>query len=253
MDWDEILSYYRPGKQRETLYEHINNALRYVDGVNEKRIGKFVSKNLNVKNFEELLRYAVILHDSGKAFYQSSYNIKRDKEGEYLSFYGHEYISAILSDLFISEKIRKTYDISYLSIVFAVMYHHHAMNPEHRKRAINNLAESDNNTRHLHKLHHVLSSFLNEEDHSIIKRCIDELPKRINRSNVNIIESKLAEKLIHSPNNTNLKKLSLILLDSLITCDYLSAKEKREESKSPFFKAVISFYNSWMKNENESE
>ncbi|PUA32648.1 MAG: CRISPR-associated endonuclease Cas3'' [Candidatus Terraquivivens tikiterensis] len=248
----EILSYflrYKDGKEeKELLRDHIQGALNHVERIENKRIGRFVLKNLGVSNFGQLLRYSIILHDAGKAFFQSEKHIRHEDNVEYLSFSGHEFFSALIAECFVDEKIRQTYDFSYSSVVFAVLYHHHAMNFEARKKAINSVAkivESGINTTHLEELKRTLSEFLDRDDRGILAKFMDRLPNKFTRNAVEVVQDKLFKRLVQNPQYVRLKKLSYALLDALIACDYLAA-QKREAGRSAFFDAVKDFYDAWL-------
>ena len=249
MSWHSILSYYRVDEAKreykELLEEHIRNALKFVEEVNESRLGKFVSEKMCVSSFQQLLSYAIIFHDAGKAFFQSEKYLMKSDKGVYLSFYGHEFISALLTDLFVTEKMNICNDRSYLSIVFAVMYHHHAMNPYVRARAIRKLPPV-NDRLYSDRLREVLSTFLNKDDQTILEKSLKKLPRKLNINGLEALHYKLIEKLILSPANINLKKLSFILLDALIVCDYLSAQGREGEGGSTFTKTIKQFYKSWL-------
>jgi len=246
-----ILSYflrYKDGKEeKELLRDHIQDALKYADQIENKRLGRFVSRNLNTPDFGKLLRYSIIFHDAGKVFFQSEKYIRHDDKSEYLSFFGHEFVSALIADSFIDEKIRQTCDNIYVytSVVFAVMYHHHAMNIEARMRAINSIArimEPETKKAYLEELKHLLSEFLEGDDYGILVKIMDKL--RFTRNAVKVVQDKLSQRLIQNPRYVKVKKLSFVLLDALIVCDYLAAKQ-RESGRSTFFDAVKDFYNAW--------
>ncbi|MDJ0270741.1 MAG: CRISPR-associated endonuclease Cas3'' [Aigarchaeota archaeon] len=250
MKWHNILSYYKidetKREYKELLEEHIHNALKRIEMVNESRLGRFVHDKMTVDDFHQLLSYAIIFHDAGKAFFQSEKYLIKNSKSVYLSFYGHEFISALLADLFVTEKMKNLLgDESYLAVVFAVMYHHHAMNPRARARAINRLP-SVHNALYLNKLKDVLSIFLKKDDQNILEKSLKMLPPRLNRNGIETLHYKLIKKLVLSPSNINLKKLSFILLDALIVCDYLAAQEREGEGGSTFTKTIKQFYKSWL-------
>ncbi|MCS7136687.1 MAG: CRISPR-associated endonuclease Cas3'' [Nitrososphaerota archaeon] len=250
---EEILSYYRVDRNgfvtREFLSEHISKALSYIKDIKHSRIGRFVENNLHVTNFEKLVRLAIVLHDAGKAFYQNS-SYLREKDGEkYLSFLGHEFISAIIADHFAKEKIMEEYDFTYTAIVFAIFYHHHAMNVHSRQKTIKNLSSLDVRTfsRFKNRLKDTLTSFLTGEDARIVGKCVDNLNESFSPADLRSIEKEIDERLIvrGRPEDIILKKLSFIVLNCLITCDYLSARG-RGDYESDFYRAITNFYESWL-------
>lgn len=99
----------------QTLEEHINSALQAFEELKRTKFWKFVAEA------EEVLRIAIIFHDSGKIFYQSSKNI----ENQNPSFLGHEIFSTyILNDFLYELSFEEQKRLLAEAIVF---YHHYAM------------------------------------------------------------------------------------------------------------------------------
>ncbi|HIQ29594.1 MAG TPA: CRISPR-associated endonuclease Cas3'', partial [Candidatus Caldiarchaeum subterraneum] len=247
----EVLSYYvhnyKKGEiRKELLRDHIKKALSYAEGVEDSRVGVYASRQLGINNFKELLEYAIIFHDIGKVFFQTEANLRQGQDSTYLSFKGHEFISALLTDLFSSKKHHNMY---YIAVTFSVFYHHHAMNPEARKKiTLPNI--SDENQLYRDKIFSVLSDFLNVNDREVLSKCIDTFMKMLHSRNLinylHNLQSKIYDSILLSTMSHSIRKVSFLLLDCLIACDYMAAQD-RESGGSIFFQTISEFYNIWMK------
>lgn len=252
---NDILSYYRiyknGDKREEFLRNHIEDGLSLVENLNNSRLGKFVTNRLRVTNFEDLVRLTVILHDAGKAFYQTEKNLREDKGEKYLSFMGHEFVSAYIAERFVREKNMRRFDPNSYSIVFAIYFHHHAMGIKDRiARVAHRLKTAGPSLTEFktmkEKLKEILESFIESEDREIIRGCLDKLLlEDLTNSAINSITNEINERIVHS-GATSIKKLSFIVLDCLLACDYMSAKD-RDGGLSEFFRALSSFYDVWMR------
>ncbi len=254
---EEILSYYVEYKngvrRKELLRDHIRVALSYSDEIEGSRAGIYAINQLGCKDFKELLQYAIIFHDIGKVFYQTEKHLKQGQEASYLSFIGHEFISAVLADEFLTEKLKLS-DRSedYTPVTFSVLYHHHAMNPETRQKYIKQLNKilSTPAEKQLYKdkIYDVLSDFLNSEDRKLLSDCLNKMvgtsPQYLQNS-LEHLQSKIINK-ISLGSKPSVRKISLLLLDCLIACDYLAAQD-REEGSSTFFHTISEFYDIWMR------
>ncbi|MFN4337164.1 MAG: CRISPR-associated endonuclease Cas3'' [Candidatus Nitrosocaldus sp.] len=254
---DEIISYYRKGsdglERKEFLKDHISECLVLIEDLVDSRLGRLASSKLYAHNFKELVKLAIVFHDAGKAFYQTERNIKEERDGgeRYLSFMGHEFVSAYIADQFVKVKeLCQTHesaqDLS--SVVFAVYFHHHAIGIGKReKEAIARLGYISQAEFEIakEKLKRVLESFLHGEDREVLRKCIDKLSKNgLSNLSLDQISNELYQPLHKSDNR--LMKLSLLVLDCLLACDYISAS-KRDSSKSEFSQTILSFYDIWMR------
>jgi CRISPR-associated endonuclease Cas3-HD len=231
---------------KEQLSDHIETALDSSYSLSDSRVIMFAKNIMKNIDFEELLRIAIIFHDSGKAFFQQ--NLKKLKSGEeYLSFAGHEFVSAIIADTFIKElNIETMYEV-YLAVPFSVLYHHHAMNPHLREEQ--NLTyvckiALENYSRYSDMLKSTLEKFLKKREREVLAKCIERqniLSPTYLRYN---LKKKLDETFIKEY-RPPFQKLAFLLLDSLIVCDYIAAQKRGAEASSTFSKAVQIFYNIW--------
>ncbi len=250
---DELLSFYREpisggNPQVEYLRRHVDKALSFIEGIESSRANRLAKIYSPEIDFKELLRLAIVLHDAGKAFFQT--NLKEDKERgiRYLSFAGHEYVSAtITQDLVFNLNARQDAPL-YDMVTFAVLHHHHAMSrpprlvPDLRKR-LRSMPQSEYQGC-LNKLESLLSQFLPD-----YRDVINTSLKVLRNSPTTLLEEatyqKIYEQSVHKRKPVY-KKLAFLLLDSLIACDYLAAKH-RGGGGTDFHRAVDEFYRQWLK------
>jgi len=236
---------------KEHLSDHIETALNNSNRLSDSRIVMLARNIMKNIDFEQLLRLAIIFHDSGKAFFQQ--NLKKLKSGEtYLSFAGHEFVSAIIADMFVKELSSETMHEVYLAVPFSILYHHHAMNPhlrEEQKLTYVCKIALENYSRYSDELKNTLEKFLEESEHEAFAKCIERL--RLERQNIlsptylrHILKRKLDKAFIKECRPA-FQKLAFLLLDSLIVCDYIAAQKRGAGVSSTFSKAVQIFYNLW--------
>jgi len=245
----EILSYYvvyRSGeKRKELLRDHIKKTLSYLDEFDNSRVDEYARRQLRIGNFREMIEYAIIFHDIGKVFFQSEKHIRRSPEAEYLSFRGHEFLSALLVDLFLSRMKGEQYEMNYIPVTFSIFYHHHAMNPAVRKVNIGPLRPLEG--QYMDRIYSVLSDFLDKERREVLSSCLTEFMNRVSTLGfVEYLRKKLYNVVLFSVRGPVLGKVSLLLLDCLVACDYMAAQD-REGGRSVFFHAVSEFYKVWMR------
>ncbi|MEM2802556.1 MAG: CRISPR-associated endonuclease Cas3'' [Archaeoglobaceae archaeon] len=101
-------------KPEQTLEEHLKLCIEALKSLSSIKI-------LDIfKGTENLLKIAIVFHDSGKIFYQ-----QRIKKGK--GFLGHELFSTFIVDEFLQcEDLRVSFDSRFL-IDAIVLYHHYAM------------------------------------------------------------------------------------------------------------------------------
>jgi CRISPR-associated endonuclease Cas3-HD len=253
---DAILSYYCEPissggpQEREYLRDHIKSALSFLEEATCYR-AHFLAKRFTAHvEFEELLRIAVVLHDAGKAFYQDrkvDLRENRERNIRYLSFAGHEYISAAIADAIafnLSElKGKPLYD----PVTFAVLHHHHAMTrrvkliPKLRRKMLQ--MPSPEYQESLSKLKEVLRQFL-PDLRDAFERSLPSSAYMLTES-ICPMYHKIYERFVQRWDPAQ-KKLAFLLLNSLIACDYLAAKSRGGRS-SHFQIAVDEFVNSWLR------
>ncbi|MFN3383533.1 MAG: hypothetical protein ACK401_01395 [Archaeoglobaceae archaeon] len=98
-------------KPIQTLEEHVRDCVRAFEILKEKKFWKLFGKN-----FEKELQIAIVLHDSGKIFYQTKEN-----------FLGHELFSAFISHVFID-----FLEFDSKLVEATILYHHYAMGIKER-------------------------------------------------------------------------------------------------------------------------
>ncbi|MEM0488573.1 MAG: CRISPR-associated endonuclease Cas3'' [Candidatus Bathyarchaeia archaeon] len=252
---DDILSYYRKSRDgeeiKELLSDHIRDGIAIISDLDNSRLGWLVASRLRVHDLKDLVKLAIVFHDAGKAFYQTERNMREDKEkGEkYLSFMGHEFISSYIADRFVKEKNMQRPTPELYSVVFAVYFHHHAIGIEKREKEaiarLRHISQTEFETAK-EKLKRVLEPFIQGEDREVLRKCIDRLSKNgLSNLALQQISNEIYERLIHRP-NPRLRKLSLIVLDCLLACDYIPASN-RGNSKSEFSQTMSNFHNIWMR------
>lgn len=230
----DILSYYKKenGKEsKEYLGEHIERALKYIEHLEDSRIymmAKSIEPNVNFKN---IVRLAIIFHDAGKAF-------MRYDRGNYLSFRGHELVSAIIIDKFVRELSLDEY---YYASTFAILYHHHAMNLESR-RSLKWIVKD-----YMPNLKNTLNRFFNDGERYILEYIFEHLDSFLTDPYLNMVEHELFRR-ISGKNGSKVRKISYLTLNTLIATDYLSAREGRDNNtRSDFYNAIDEFYNIYIK------
>jgi len=256
MTCDDILSFYLESKQdgkliKEYLHQHISSALSYAEEVESSRAGRLARLYAREADFAELLRLSIVLHDVGKAFYQNmDLNLRENKEtGErYLSFAGHEYISATIAYDFVFDVSKRRNSPYHDAITFSILYHHHAMGS--REKIVNKLRKRlqkmtlSEYQECLDKLGSLLNRFL--PDYGDV---FEDVLKSLGKSQTMLVDpiilhKRISEVFVHASKPSH-KKLAFLLLDSLIVCDYLAASKSRG-GWSRFQKTVREFYRQWL-------
>lgn len=258
----EILSYYSKSNGRvikETLYEHINEALKIVQGIEESKIGKYMYTIFpKIRNFSELVELTIVFHDVGKVFYQKDINEIR----EYASFLGHEFFSAYMFKQFWSNEIinsEETFGIDIEDpITFAILFHHHAMDVNRR---ISSLKPEHININKGVSLFEVLlknvESFLNVKYKNSFANSLDTVREKL--KNESLVVSGIKEETKNTVKDIweeiwldkDKKKFSLILLDILLIADNIAAKNRRGHSISTFTQTLIDFYDLFIRKSAE--
>ncbi len=244
----EIYSYFA-NDSKELLIDHIKTALIFIP--NSSRLINYASK-LD-KDFLKLARLAVIFHDFGKIFYQENWS-----KG-YLSFFGHEFLSAYIFNLFRKQLIKKDnfnvekYDM-YEAVLFSILYHHHAM-----RRKINEVLRRirENSFRKgyalLGSLVEILDYFRKKNHISDLElKCFENVVKKIKGSNLKLDLVSSIEDMKNGlwerfQKDKKFRKESLLLLMTLLTVDYLAARKNRETSESSFSRTIMDFHKIYLK------
>lgn len=242
----EELQSFLMGKDVDVLFqsldEHIKQSMNALNEIKKSKLWMYYLKlfsNGEQKLAQKLAEFSVKFHDAGKTFYK--WNVEQD-EYAYISFRGHEYLSAYILDEVLSEGIR----LLNLASIAAVLYHHHAMNLKSRipdrirvcpsdefkiledefKQIFGTGIDEEIKRRIVEKQGYL---FLDNAAISFVKRHVDEL----NRS----IWSEFA-------GNAKFRKIMLVLTVIVISCDYLGARGRgwRETTFSRAISDMISCY-----------
>lgn len=259
----KVISYYlikNGDEKKEYLVEHVKAMINLLNnhGFKDSRAQKFGemlyrSLNLISTDFKSsLLQTAVVLHDIGKAFYGQCLP-KSITEG-YLSFTGHEIISTVITWYAIERlTMEQTFSSSLTffmkPVIFAVLYHHHAMDIEKRlQESIYKLRSPSEGVKDLEEDFKELKIFI---PRALMDKLLEVL-KEIERKNYGIFISDIARKfksikrdlwnlIVRSDNAESLiqKKLSLLALSCLISLDYIAASKLRDQNISTTFGKVI--------------
>ncbi|NPA85911.1 MAG: hypothetical protein GXO42_00680 [bacterium] len=144
----------------QPLEAHIEGALKILDRLRGKKPLRYLEALTGEQNVEEWCALAVIFHDAGKALYRG------------YSFPGHEYLSTLLLDKYLwqlsVERSRQggplLNSVLQEAVIFAVLFHHHAMDPERRSRQLLKAVVSDTSTVALRSsaLRQLLEKFLQQ-------------------------------------------------------------------------------------------
>lgn len=254
----EILSYYSKSNGRvikETLYEHINEALKIVQGIEESKIGKYVCTAFpKIRNFSELVKLTIVFHDVGKVFYQKDINEIR----EHASFLGHEFFSAYMFREFCwSNEIinsKKTFEIDIEKpITFAIVFHHHAMDVKRIEFLKQEHININKGAGLFEALLENVEPFLNVKYKNSFAKSLNTVRERLKNESLVIPHIKReAENIVGDIwkeiwLDRDKKKFSLILLDILLVADNIAAKNRRGHSISTFTQTLTDFYDLYIR------
>ncbi|MEB3756929.1 MAG: HD domain-containing protein [Desulfurococcales archaeon] len=251
---------------REELESHVNSMISKIK-ISSKLRGFLNRMGLEEEVFETALKIAISFHDIGKAFFQDNLGraktkdcskTERMKPIEYLSFLGHEFLSTCMlhetlndSTLIQLESDQWNYGFEYIkgSILFSVLYHHHALAYMERKSGILSKKKTGSmlNEGTIHYLSSMLEKHLGsdisarfEEALSLLgsepvvtKTCLQDVTREINpfeKHRTEYISVKSAA------------SLNRLLLSYLLVLDNLSAMESRKgRHLTPYMRAIQAF------------
>jgi len=216
---------------KETLYEHINEALLfYQEQFVSKNYGFFLENKLRLWgcNFKEgaidIVGLAILCHDLGKAhrLYQEAIE-KYGKEGVWHPTVNHELYSVAISNciLKLNTEVKEP-------ILASIALHHQYMR-ELKPIGINKPLEMD--LKELRDLlvklstRHGLSKYLN----------LNEL-KLLSSTEIFEVVTKLRERII---TNKTLYRLAMLILHPLVICDNVSAFKHRQDRTPRILKDVM--------------
>jgi len=258
-----VLSYLREGSF-EYLADHVNSCLSFLDELRESKMGR-AGSTINCR-FPDSVRIAVVFHDLGKAFYEKG----RWKNEGYMSFPGHELISAYIlgkyeEKIYEKGELYRSGDISPEEMseiltpsLFAVVLHHHAMDLNERLSYLDRVKLRPS---HFDDLKQELSLLQSDavlpEEREILYRVLDEARSKVEGGALNTREigRYVRENVLYGiyeyfrggrEENIRMKKLCYLCLVSLVTADYMAAGEKRG-GKTKFSDVIREFHEIYMK------
>ena len=244
----EILSYrWEEGGEvvEERLMDHVKVALEVVDGIERTRAGSYATK-LGFSDFKNAVRLSIILHDSGKIFYQ----LRREQ----MSFRGHEYYSTLISDYFFRELIRleiekaEKYELMRSICNFAIFFHHHAMNVRSRVPRVPERA-IELGVSLLQNFVHEVKPLMGEREAKALETAADIISERksaISYSTedyVNEVRKEVWREMVSDP---KLKKLCYLTLTTLMVADNISAQQNRKSKRTRFYSVMEEFRNLYL-------
>ncbi len=251
---------------REELESHVNSMISKIR-ISSKLRGFLSRIGLEEEVFEAALKIAISFHDIGKAFFQDNLvraktkdcsKTERMRPIEYLSFLGHEFLSTCMlhetlnnSTVMQVEGDQWNYGFEYIkgSILFSVLYHHHAL--AFREREFEILSEKKSASMLDDGSIHYLSSMLEKHLGSdisarfeealsslgsepvVTKTCLHDVTREMNpfeKQRTRYISVKSAA------------SLNRLLLSYLLVLDNLSAMESRKgRHLTPYMRAIQAF------------
>ncbi|MCE4605955.1 MAG: HD domain-containing protein [Desulfurococcales archaeon] len=251
---------------REELESHVNSMISKIR-ISSKLRGFLSRIGLEEEVFEAALKIAISFHDIGKAFFQDNLvraktkdcsKTERMRPIEYLSFLGHEFLSTCMlhetlnnSTVMQVEGDQWNYGFEYIkgSILFSVLYHHHAL--AFREREFEILSEKKSASMLDDGSIHYLSSMLEkhlgsdisarfeealsslDSEPVVTKTCLQDVAREINpfeKQRTRYISVKSAA------------SLNRLLLSYLLVLDNLSAMESRKgRHLTPYMRAIQAF------------
>ena len=258
----EIYSYWEQKGDKvysETLYEHIVEALKLLNLEENSKINIFGIR-LSPR-FKDIVRLAVIFHDIGKLFYQTSYYIDHEKKHQVMSFRGHEYLSTHIFQTFRNNLLERSQlgdeDLEkfkeYGAVTFSIFYHHHAMGTKkreyhlYRKNLEKSLTLISRLIEYMRELRN--AGWLTDEEYGVISSTLSkEYILSLSSASINEeIKEYVYEVWRETVKTPRFRKLCLLSLATLITVDYRSTIRKRPTSATRFSKIIGEFYEHYFK------
>ncbi len=235
----------------ELLTDHSARVVKHLARVKGSPLSRYavLKGGVDEEDFINALIIAGALHDVGKAFYQSSEH-KDGKGCRYLSFMGHEWISAyFIQQLRMNAIARRSPIARLLDVTFyAVLLHHHAMDvrdrarksitrfrPSRKEEIIDGLSE-------LSELipDEVVRRAYTENLGSIVSKVFEHARRGL-ADLIKTVQDTYFNLLRNSAYRKGRRVLYLLGVTALVTADYLAAGEVRGPSSSRFWHVVREF------------
>ena len=253
---------------REELGEHIDSMVRLISLPNN--VKSFLHRiGLEENVFTQALKIAVVFHDIGKAYYQNNWRKEkckkeRKRQRKYLSFMGHEFLSACILHHTLkkpsmieleSSQWEIDYDFIKGAIIYAILYHHHAMAYQERKEEIlygKNSGISQPSPEEIEYLAHIMRETLGgKTGKKLGQQLTQKLPEKIVTKNcLENIQAKI--KLPWTQNPSKMPPhtpftLQRLLLTYLLALDNTSATQARNKRRqTPYLKSIKTFTQNYL-------
>jgi len=235
----------------ELLNDHSARVVKHLARVRNSPLVRYATLKggISEEDFVNALIIAGALHDVGKAFYQHSEHTD-DKGCIYLSFMGHEWISAYFVHYLRRNAIARRSPVGmWLDVTFyAVLLHHHAMDVRDRMRRLaarikpprkEEIIEGLNGLSEL-----IPDDVVREAYLEIIDEAVGKVLKHVREGLADImapVQATYFNLLRRSAGRKGRRVLYLLGVAALVTADYLAAGEVRGPSSSRFWRAVREF------------
>ena len=252
---------------REELGNHIENMIQllHLPGNVENYLSRI---GLEREVFQHALKISIVFHDLGKAYYKNNIRIEKCKDNpgkqrKYLSYLGHEFLSTCLLYRTIqtpgtaeleSQQWESDFEFIQGAILYAVLYHHHAMAYLERREELllkkaRLQAPSREETEYLASIiektiSHEASEQLEKQitnkppDQIVTKNCLNNVHREINlpwTRNPSVITSQTAF------------TLQRLLLTYLLVLDNLSATRTRNKRRqTPYLNSIKIFAENYL-------
>ncbi|MFN3384832.1 MAG: HD domain-containing protein [Archaeoglobaceae archaeon] len=222
-------------REDQTLEEHIERCLESFESIRCKKFWKMFGEKA-----EKDFRIAIVLHDSGKIFYQGK-----------KSFLGHEIFSAFISHVF----TREFPDLNSKLVEAIILYHHYAMGLKDRIKKFKiefkdfkvcNKSEEFEEILEEHKS--IALKYIDLEGSSVKKameKVNESIRKRLNGcrleygGTLEILKEENSEIWKRFVSEKDFRKLALFCINMMTVVDYAGALEKGK--KTDFGRVVEEF------------
>ncbi len=235
----------------EGLKDHSARVVKHLMRARNSSLARYAAIKGGVKEegFVNSLLIAGALHDVGKAFYQ--HNWREDSKGcRYLSFAGHEWVSAYFIELMRRELSGDESPAAGMLDVtlYATLLHHHAMDVRGRVRGLPGPSKplpKEGVVKGLIELSGLIPDDVVREAYvKVVRRATNHIlsrPHTYVADMVEVVRNAYIDILKRSAGRRGRRALYLLGVASLVTADYLAASEVRGPSSSRFWGVIKEF------------
>jgi|GEM_PF-3199310 len=235
----------------EGLKDHSARVVKYLERVRGSPLARYATIKGGVKEegFVNSLLIAGALHDVGKAFYQ--HNWREDSKGcKYLSFAGHEWVSAYFIELMRRELIGDESPAAGMLDVtlYATLLHHHAMDVRGRAKGLANIPKPPPEEAVIGGLTELSDLIPDRVVRDAYLNVLGEATGHVLKGSCGgladvfeVVRSAYFSIVKRSAGRRGRRILYLLGVASLVTADYLAAGEVRGPSSSRFWGVVKEF------------